>query len=317
LEGLSRLRDDDYPQEDFLHLDKMPLIDYLRSNGASDEAIELMRLGYFEAYGEGIETASTLQLLREMASFGPGVFRIQGGNDQICAKLAGRLPEPVQHDSPVIAIEQSEAGVRVVVENSGGQHEVMGDYVVVTAPLQVQSKIAFTPALSDLRNAAIREIGGGDATRVYLQTKTRYWEKNGYSGTATTDLPVGSVFHSTASQDGTRGILESFTYEARARHMGSLTKAEQWHEMINGISKVYPGIEEQAEKMTSYDWGKDPWARGGHVAFSVGQIGRFQKALKEPEGRIYFAGDAIGGVSGYSHGAFQSGIDVAAEIERL
>ena len=96
--------------------------------------------------------------------------------------------------------------------------------------------------------------------------------------------------------------------------MASLSLTERQSVTTDGISEVYPGIKEQAERGSSYDWGGDPWARGGHAAFAPGQISRFSSALREPEGRMYFAGDAIGGVPGYSHSAFKSGIDVARRI---
>lgn len=319
MEGLSGLLEGGFQREEFLHLDQMSLADFWRKNGASAAVIRLMRLGYFDGYGDGIESVSALQFAHEAASFAgsTGAFRVLGGNDRICAELAAQLPNPVRLNSPVVAIDQHEARVRVIAEDPSGRRQETGDYAIVTAPLHVQSKIAFSPGLSPLRAAAIREIAGTDVCRVYVQTKTRFFEKDGFEGSAVTDLPIGSVFHSTAGQDGTRGILESFTYGARARQMASLSMTERQRVTTDGISKVYPGIKEQGERGSSYDWGGDPWARGGHAAFAPGQIGRFSSALREPEGRMYFAGDAIGGVPGYSHSAFRSGIDVARRIADL
>ncbi len=317
LDGMSRMLEDGYPQQEFLYLDKMTLAEFWKRNGASDPTIQLMRLRYFDGYGDGIESVSTLQLAREAASFTgmTGAYRIQGGNDRICFELARRLPNPVQLSSPVVAIAQDANGVRVSVEEPRGRQEVTADFAIVTAPLQVQSRISFTPALSPLRAEAIREIAGTDVCRVYVQTRSRYWEEDALDGSAITDLPVGLVTHATAGQEGERGILESFTYGNRARQMASLSDADRLAATIKGMGAAYPGIEDQVEQHTSYDWGGDPWARGGHCAFAPGQVEKYFRALGEPEGRVFFAGDAIGGVPGYSHAAFQSGIDIARRID--
>jgi monoamine oxidase len=44
------------------------------------------------------------------------------------------------------------------------------------------------------------------------------------------------------------------------------------------------------------------------------QVNEFYAGLREPEGRFHFAGDAVGGVPGYSHAAFHSGRQAAADV---
>jgi len=103
MDGLSRLLTETYPTQEFRSLDDMSLIDFWRHNGASENAIKLMRLTYYDGYGDGIETVSALQSARESASFAgvTGSFRVKGGNDRICSELASRLDGTVQLDSPV------------------------------------------------------------------------------------------------------------------------------------------------------------------------------------------------------------------------
>lgn len=323
LEGFGRMRDKDFPQEAFRDLDEMPLIDFWRRNGTSEEVIRLMRLRYFNGYNEGIETVSTLQLAREYSSFFDKtgafkpLFQVQGGNDRICGALAERLEGRVLYERPVVAIQQSDTAVEVVMEAGGARDVVRGDYVVVTPPPAVLRTIEFVPALSSVRARAIREIAGTDVTRVFLQTRSRFWESQGLDGTAITDLPIGGVFHSTSNQDGEHGILESFTYGRRARAMAALSERERMRVTRRHMEQVYPGLADQVEQGTSYSWGSDPWALGGHASFAPGQVSAFLPALRTPEGRIYFAGDTIAGVPGYSHAAFASGRHVAEQVGRI
>lgn len=323
LEGVQRMRDDDFPQEEFRYLDEMPLIDFWRRNGASEEVIRLMRLRYFNGYNDGIETVSTLQLAREYSSFFDKagafkpLFQVQGGNDRICGALAEHLEGRVHYERPVVAIQQSDTAVEVVIEAGGTRDVVSGDYVVVTPPPAVLRAIDFLPALAPVRARAILEIAGTDVTRVYLQTRSRFWEPQGLDGTAITDLPIGGVFHSTSNQGGERGILESFTYGGQARAMAALGGQERLGVAQKHMEQVFPGLAEQVERGTSYSWGSDPWALGGHASFAPGQVSAFLPALRAPEGRIYFAGDTIAGVPGYSHAAFASGRRVAEQISRI
>ena len=319
LEGLATMAEPDFPQSRFHYLDELSLASFWRKNGASDNAIRLMQLRYYHGYGDGVESTSTLQAFREAASFlgGTGGFQIKGGNDLICSRMADNLGSAVAFNAPVVAIKQDQSGVSVTVAGKDGQESVRADYVVVTAPIHVQSKIEFTPKLSKIRREANSQIMKTPVVRSFIQTKSRYWEENNLNGSANTDLPIDSVFHSTMAQESQKGILESFAYGKRATHMGGLIDSDRRETVLSGLDTVYPGIREQEERFTHYDWGSDPWALGGHAAYRPGQVTRFFKSLREPEGRIYFAGDVMGGVPGYSHAAFASGQEVAATIAAL
>lgn len=316
---LEAMADPDFPQSRFQYLDKLSIADFWRKNGASENAIRLMQLRYYHGYGEGVESSSALQAFREAASMLgiTGGFQIKGGNDLICRRMAESLGSAVAFNAPVVAIRQDDSGASVTVAGNGGQETVSADYIVVTAPIHVQNKIEFTPRLSKLRREANSQIMKTPVVRSFLQTKSRYWEKNNLDGSANTDLPIDTVLHSTMAQDSPKGILESFAYGKRATHMGALTEKDRRETVLSGIDAVYPGIREQEERYAYYDWGSDPWALGGHAAYRPGQVTRFSKALREPEGRIYFAGDVMGGAPGYSHAAFASGKTVAATIAAL
>jgi monoamine oxidase len=319
MEGPARLLEPGFPQDEFLQYDAISLAEHWRRNGASEGAVRLMRLGYYDLHGEGVESVSALQFGREAASFVgvTGAFQVKGGNDRICAALASRLPGRVLLDSPVVLVRQDGNGVRITIEQRGTRQEISGDYAIVTVPPQVLSRIAFEPALSPLRARAFREVRGTDVTRVFVQTRTRFWEEQGLEGSAVTDLPIGAVYHSSVAQPGPRGILESYSCGERARVMARLSDEQQLSATRSALGRVFPGLDAQAERGTSYRWGEDPWARGSHPVFAPGQIGTFFQALQRPEGRVYFAGDLVGGVPGYSHAAFGSGRRVAEQIAAL
>ena len=319
IDGLADMLEGEFPQPQFHNLDEITSADFWRRNGASENVIRLMQLRYFHGYGDGIESVSALQLFRETASLLgiTGSLRIKGGNDQICGRMADRLGDAVTFNAPVIAIEQSDSAATVTVDGRSGRDSVQADYVVVTAPIHVQSKIRFTPALSSLRQEANRQMMPTPVLRSFVQTRKRYWEADNLDGTANTDLPIDAVLQSTVGQDSERGILETMAYGRRASRLGSLSAVEREEAVLDGIDAVYPGVRDHQERFTYYDWTNDPWAGGGHAAYRPGQVTRYFKALREPEGRIFFAGDVMGGAPGYSHAAFSSGQEIAAVIAAL
>ena len=69
----------------------------------------------------------------------------------------------------------------------------------------------------------------------------------------------------------------------------------------------------------SHDWNSDPYSNGSWMAYRPGWLTRYVDAMREPEGRIVFAGSdiALGFSAGWIDGAIQSGIAAAAEVEHV
>jgi monoamine oxidase len=277
-----------------------------------------MRLTYFDALGEGVESVSALQFMREFGSFvgSTGFSQIAGGNDLLPRAFAERLGAAVSYGAPVVAIRHDDASVEITLEGVGGRQQVRGDYLVMTLPLQMLRDIPVTPRFSATRARAIKEILPTSVTRVFVQCRQRFWEAESQDGTAATDLPIQQIFHATVAQAGTRGILESYTTGPRARRLAAMSVDDRARAVMDGIVRVHPEIRRYAEGTASYCWDTDPWARGDFSYFKPGQIRQFFPAIQRPEGRIYFAGDTIGGIPGYIEGAMRSARAVAEEITR-
>ncbi len=64
------------------------------------------------------------------------------------------------------------------------------------------------------------------------------------------------------------------------------------------------------------DWPAERWSRGGPVGFTApGALSAYGPALREPIGRIHWAGTETSGYwVGYMDGAIRSGERVAAEV---
>ena len=98
-------------------------------------------------------------------------------------------------------------------------------------------------------------------TRIYLQSRDRYWMREGLSGFADTDHPM-EIWDSTYGQPGTRGILMSYNRGPQARDLGRESEAAQLRFGLTTIEEVYPGIRKNYERGFVKVWDRDPWARG-------------------------------------------------------
>jgi monoamine oxidase len=316
--GLEGLNAADWPLPAHLPYDDMSLAELWRRNGASDAAIRIMRLTYFDALGEGIESVSALQFMREFGTFvgATGFFEIRGGNDLLPRAFAERLGPAMRYGTPVVAIQHDAASVEITIEGAGGREQVRGDYLIVTLPFPLLRRVAVTPSFDATRVRAIKEIQPTSVTRVYVQCRQRFWDAEGLDGAAATDLPIQQIFHATVAQTGTRGILESYTTGPRARRLAAMGADDRLHSAMREMARVHPELPRYAEGGASYVWDNDPWARGDFSYFKPGQIRRFFPHIQRPEGRIYFAGDTIGGIPGYIEGAMRSARTAAESIAR-
>src|SRR2546421_8277356 len=111
-----------WPPESLKPYDQITFAAFLRRQGASTAAIDLLRLGYLDLFGDGIDTSSALAILRDSALrlTEQRDYSIKGGNDQIPKAFATRLHEKIRFGSPVTRIEHNADGVHVVCKQAGG-----------------------------------------------------------------------------------------------------------------------------------------------------------------------------------------------------
>ena len=106
-------------------------------------------------------------------------LKIRGGSDRLTNAFANsnELSNKIYLNNPVTSITQNNDNI--VVNSNGNQFQA--DRVLCTVPLTVLNKINFTPELSAEKQSAMN--GGfryAPATRIYIQYKNRFWEKNWY-----------------------------------------------------------------------------------------------------------------------------------------
>ena len=294
-----------WPSAEVLSYGEMRLDEYLRRQGASPDAIRYFSFGF--------EHDSVLDFLRDAASHEVHkMFKIRGGNDLLPRAIAAEVSENIRYGAAVVRIEHDDQGVRAVFQQAGTHHTVAADLLICTLPFTVLRRVELAPRFSPPKQRAIDELSYFSVSRVYLQTRTRFWEADGLNGFAITDHPM-EIWSPAYGDESPRGILLSYMYEDMARRVAAMNPGERVNFGIEEMGKVFPGLREHCETGTSWCWDEHPWSRGALCLFTPGQFAHFPHIVR-PEGRVHFAGEHTSPWPGWMQGAIYSGLRAAREV---
>lgn len=304
-----------WPPEHLKPYDAMSFADFLRNQGASPGAVALLRLGFNDTWGEGIDSTSALFMLRSIASQMDALelYTLQGGNDLLPRAFAAQLRENIFYGAPVVRIEQNAQGVRAVFQQAGTYQSLEGDYLICAVPFSVLRHIEVDPPFSPEKRGVIEQLPYTSVARIFLQFRKKKWT-DGPGAWSATDLPLMNICDSTFSQQGARGILSSFVVGREARRLTAMSEEERLRFTLQQMERTYPGISVYFEGGASKCWDEDPWARGGYSWFKPGQMTALSPHLARPEARVHFAGEHTSTRGGWMQGALESGNRAARAI---
>src|SRR3954468_12324188 len=305
-EKMRAFPDDAWPIAQMAELGDISLGDYLKKQGASSDAIQALSLGF--------ERDSLLDFVHDSISHVvPKLWKMRGGNDQLPFAMAKLVANNIKYEAVVTRLEQKDAGVAVVYTSAGRQHTIQADSVICTLPFSVLRNIPVEPAWPKDKARAINEIYMGPVARVFAQTKSRFWEKDGRNGFATVDQPM-EVWSPTYNEPGTKGIVMSYIYEDLALKYSKMSDNEQIETSLDLYEQVHPGFKKQFETAATWSWLNDPYARGAYMVALPGQFHTVLPHMATPSGRVHFAGEHTSPWPGWMQGALYSGLRAAKEV---
>jgi len=303
-----------WPGPELAELDRVSFAEILKRRGASPGAVSLLRMGFPDLLGDGADTVSALDLLREAAQRAAAKqsFAVRGGTDRLPLALAARLTDRVQYGSPVVRIEQDATAVRAVVKTGDTHRTLSADHLICTLPFQVLRNVEIVPPLPAEKRRAIAELQSTSVARIFLQTRSRFWEPQGLSGLVLTDRPW-SVFPRAPDPASRRGILESYSAGVEARRIAKAGESPLL-QAVREAAAVFPELPDQFEGGAAKLWDEDEWARGAYTWFKPGQMRSLLPLIGRGEGRLLFAGEHASDHPGWMQGALASGVRAAREV---
>jgi monoamine oxidase len=245
----------------------------------------------------------------------PAMMQVTGGMDRLPAAFAARLGNRITYRAAVREIRQTEHTVWVGYTDANGQpRRVDADYCVTTIPLPVLNGIP--KDLSPAVQAAIAAARYDAAGKIGLQFKRRFWEQDEeiYGGRSWTDQEVGQIIYPSHGFTTAKGVLVGYYLDFRGT-MRERPPAEIQRLALEHGARVHPQYPAEFETAFSVTWARVPWSRGSWRSESSGAE-QALAALREPDGRIYFAGDYMTDMSSWMQGAFESAREVATSLHR-
>ena len=237
---------------------------------------------------------------------------VEGGAGSIAQRVADALGDAVRLNVPVHSITQHPD--RVVV--AGDEITVSARHAVVAVPPALALEIEFAPALNDDRLALYRAAIAGTETKTLLVYDDPFWRADGFSGQTAAPGTAAEVTLDATPIAGSPGVIASFTFADVATRIDALEPADRRRAVLDAMAhRLGPRAASPAEFIET-PWWTEEWTRGCSMAhLPPGMLTAHGWLLREPEGRVHWAGTETSTVShGAIDGAVRSGERAAAEI---
>jgi monoamine oxidase len=237
--------------------------------------------------------------------------RIAGGNDGLPRAMASALGTSVRLGAAVTAIDTHPDHVRV---HTRGGPSVDAARVVVALPPGPLRRVRFRPALPARVRTVVHGLDLGPAVKVMTEFPERFWARGDASGLVISDLPFHVAWDATDSVPSTAGILTTFTTGAMALRLGASTDGARVAAVHRQLTRVFPAARSAAGPSATHAWRNDRFTGGGYAFWRPGEFMDAWPVLREPVGRVHFAGEHTEALAGYMESAVRSGHRVAAAI---
>ena len=238
--------------------------------------------------------------------------KIKGGTDMLPKAFAHRLADKIHYGKPVVRLEQDEKSARAVFLHGGVRQTLTADRILCTIPYSVLRNIELPATFSEPKRQLIETLGYDSVSRVYLQTKTRFWEDKGLNGFAITRDAV-EIWQPTWSQLGPRGILMTYNRPGQAERIAAMKEAQRVSSTMDQLERLYPGLHANYEGGATKCWAEDEWSRGAWAFVGLKDLVNATR----PEGRIHFAGEHLSAWPSWMQGALASGLRAVKEIDEV
>ncbi len=247
-------------------------------------------------------------------------FRITRGYRALLDWLAGELEryEARVHCGTVAHILSWQPGaVEVVATTSAGTRKFRGRCALITLPLgvlQQEEGLRYEPRLTE-KLPSIRALAMGQVLKVALQFKTRFWPVQNFGFIHAEDAPLPTWW-----SDARGPIVTGWAGGPQASALSGEGQPSIEAEALRSLARLFKldveRIRGSLVASYTYDWERDPFARGAYSYTPVGMTGMPARLSAPVAGTLFFAGEATDttGAQGTVHGALASGKRAAREI---
>jgi monoamine oxidase len=309
--------------------DQQTFATWLRDNTDTEQFRQLAAIATRPIFGAEPPDLSLLFVLFYIAASGnennPGTFernfntrdgaqmwRLAGGSQRLCRKMARELGDRVILSAPVRGISQHDGDVTVRTR----RFEVRAKRAIVAVPPTLAGRIAYHPRLPALRDQLTQRLPQGTLIKATAVYDRPFWRDAGLNGSAISyEGPANATFDD-SPPDGSKGVVFGFIGGSEARSFAAMSEADRRAAVLGNFTKYFGSKAQHPREYFETNWSQKTWTRGCPVAIAgPGTLTEFGKAIREPAGKIHWAGTETSTFwNGYMDGAVRSGKRAASEV---
>jgi monoamine oxidase len=308
-------------------------------------------VGEFTSLEVWWDKAITMFLRDNMVGTGDDLTTIHGGVSQLPERLYEGIKGPVHLNRDVIRLKvEGDAGVTFDWIDSGGCESTArterSDTVLCTIPFAVLRRMKLEN-FSVGKQHAIRDMAYAAATKVLLHCRERFWQREydifaggsvsdgiqrqtyypmdhstveveeptpKYHGPYSSTVHKGVVKHDHAD-DGEPGVLiGAYAWGRDARRLGAIPEGERADVVMRHIERFHPEIRDYVTDSATIDWEAEKYSAGAFAFLRPGQLEHLFPLAREPEGRLFFAGEHCSTDQAWIQGSLISTLEALEQI---
>lgn len=229
-----------------------------------------------------------------------GFWSIQGGTKILLDSILAESSAELRLSTPVRSI--SDEGSQVVVTTDSGE-KIQARTVVVAVPLNTVGDIVIQPELPMAVREMIQQRNPIKGSKIWVRVKGEIEPFNGFA-------PVGKA--------PINAFLTERRYKGDTLIMGicsdaSAIRHDDLEAVQSALREFVPDIE--VIDTACHDWVTDEFSQGGWMMHRPGNFTNAAPQMRQPHGRMQFAGADIAIESpGSIHGAMHSGMMAARHV---
>ena len=214
--------------------------------------------------------------------------------------------------TPVHAVTHRADAVEVV----SPEITVVARHAIMAIPPALASRVHFDPPLAADRALLLHQLPAGTEIKAVVVYNEPFWRSDGVSGASVAMDDPYEVTLDTTPPPGDVGVMALYAAGPKARTLAALQPDDRRRIVLDIMRRRFGPKASSPIETTEQNWAEEEWTRGCSMAhFGPGVLTQYGRLLREPIGRIHWAGTETAGTShGAMDGAVRSGERAADEI---
>ena len=291
----------------------------------SKAAHDLLETAIAGTYTSAASEVSMLFVLYQMASGGgPGFVlgvkdaaedaRPVGGMGAIYRPMAAEIGDALHLSQPVRQIAQDADGVTV---RSDEMTRARAAKSIVAVPIAIAGQILYEPMLPVDRSFLHQRMPSGAVFKIAVVYDEPFWRADGLSGQSAAPGSPATITIDACTDTGRPGVLVRHHRGAhRAPARAGSTRRSADNAILGELVERFGDKAGDPLDYIEQNWSVERYSGGGMISHApTGVLTEFGQALREPCGRIHWAGTESSAVMcGWIDGAIRSGERAATEV---